>query len=121
VVVLFLDPDGAVLATRHRSGGSLTWLGSFGPDLPGDRIATVEVRARLRAGPKGRYTIGVSGLGRYRMYVDGGELFEATIVLPPGADIVDGIMLPPQHGPRRLHVVIVAADLRDHGRLFLHR
>ena len=38
--------------------------------------------------------------GRYRLSVGGDEVFDGELELPPGADIVEGIMIPPQaiHG-----------------------
>ena len=68
VEVRFLDADGAVLASERRRGCAFTWLGSFDHAGP---IARIEVHTVLRATEPGAYTVGASGLGRYRMSVDG--------------------------------------------------
>ncbi|HUA72589.1 MAG TPA: glycoside hydrolase family 3 C-terminal domain-containing protein [Solirubrobacteraceae bacterium] len=93
VEVRFLDADGAVVATERRTGCTFTWLGSFGLDGP---IAQIEVNTVLRATAPGTYTIGASGLGRYRMSVGGAIAFDERLELRSGADIVEGIMVPPQ-------------------------
>jgi beta-glucosidase len=93
VEVRFLDADGAVLASDRRRGCAFTWLGSFDHD---GRIARIEVNAVLRAAEPGTYTVGASGLGRYRMSVGDELAFDELLELRPGADIVEGIMVPPQ-------------------------
>jgi beta-glucosidase len=93
VEVRFVDQAGTVLASERRSGCAFTWLGSF--DHEG-AIVRVEVNTVLRATDPGTYTVGVSGLGRYRMSVGGELAFDERLELRPGADIVEGIMVPPQ-------------------------
>jgi beta-glucosidase len=44
----------------------------------------------------GRYLVGASGLGEFRLVIDGEVLFDETITLPPDADMVEGFMKPPQ-------------------------
>ncbi len=44
----------------------------------------------------GTYRLGVSGLGRYRLLVDGTELFDTTLALPEDTDIALSLMTPPQ-------------------------
>ena len=93
VEVRFLDADGTVLASERRPGCAFTWLGSF--DHEG-AIARIEVSTVLRATDPGTYTIGASGLGRYRLAVGSVIAFDEQLELRPGADIVEGIMVPPQ-------------------------
>ena len=93
VEVRFLDADGTVLASERRQGCAFTWLGSF--DHEG-AIARIDVGARLRATDSGTYTVGASGLGRYSMSVGGEIAFDEQLELRLGADIVEGIMVPPQ-------------------------
>ena len=95
--VRFLDRDGAVLASEHRRTSSFTWLGAFGPDLPIDRVAAVEVRARLRPAAGGEHVLGCSGVGRFRLEVAGEKLFSRRIEPSPGADIGEAVLRPPQH------------------------
>ena len=96
VEVRFLARDGTVLATERRPGCAFTWLGSFGHGLaPGD-VARVAVHTVLRASAAGTYAIAGSGIGRHRLSVGGAVVFDGLLELPPGADIVEGIMIPPQ-------------------------
>jgi beta-glucosidase len=96
VEVLFLGADGTIRHREHRTGAAFTWLGWYTSDLRITDIASVEVRARLRAPHTGTYLVGASGLGDFRLTLDGTSLLDATIELPPGADPVEGMMRPPQ-------------------------
>jgi beta-glucosidase len=105
VEVRFLDGGGALLASERRRGCSFKWLGSLdvaGPaaEASAGTVARIEVHTVLRATDSGTYSIGASGLGRYRLTLDGQEAFDERLELPPGADIVEGLMIPPQavHG-----------------------
>ena len=93
VEVRFLDGRGALLASERRGGCAFKWLGSL--DVAGT-VARIEVHTALRATGSGRYAIGASGLGRYRLALDGQQAFDERLELPPGADIVEGLMVPPQ-------------------------
>jgi len=59
-------------------------------------VATVEVHTRLLAPESGTYLLGASGLGHFRLTVDGALAFDATLELQEGADPVEGMMRPPQ-------------------------
>ena len=93
VEVCFLDADGTVLASERRPGCAFTWLGAFERECP---IARIEVNTVLRATDPGTYTVGASGLGRYWMMVGGEIAFDKQLEPRPGADILEGIMVPPQ-------------------------
>ena len=93
VELRFLGADGALLASERRRGCAFKWLGSLGV---AGTVSRIEVRTVLRATDAGTYTIGASGLGRYRLTIDGEEVFDERLELPPGADIVEGLMTPPQ-------------------------
>ena len=93
VELRFLGADGALLASERRRGCAFKWLGSLGV---AGTVSWIEVRTVLRATEAGTYTIGASGLGRYRLTIDGEEVFDERLELPPGADIVEGLMTPPQ-------------------------
>jgi beta-glucosidase len=97
VELRFLDPDGTLLASEHRRGCAFKWLGSL--DIAG-AVSRIEVHAVLRASRPGTYAIGASGLGRYRLALDGEEVLDERLELPPGADIVEGLMTPPQTAHR---------------------
>ncbi len=93
VEVRFLAADGTVLASEHRGGCAFTWLGSF---EHAGAVARIEVHTMLRATEAGTYTVGASGIGRYRLSVGGADVFDARLELRPGADVVEGLIVPPQ-------------------------
>lgn len=106
VEVRFLAADGTLLGSERRTGAAYTWMGSYGPGVPTAQVARVEVHTVVRAADAGRYAIGGSGIGRFRMSVAGTEVFDVRLQLPPGADLVEGLMTPPQ----RLHTVDLAEN-----------
>lgn len=98
VEITYLAADGTVLLTEARSGGTYNWLMGFPPAAAG--TATIEVRTRVTATTSGTWEIGGSGLGRFQLVLDGTQVLDDELVLPPGADLVEGMMTPPQgvHG-----------------------
>ena len=96
--VRFLDAGGGVLGEEDRPAAAYAWLGSYGPGVPADRVAAIEVRARLRPERSGPHVLGASGLGRFRLSLDGRELFDERLTLRAGADPAEAHMRPPQHG-----------------------
>ncbi|MER6959065.1 glycoside hydrolase family 3 C-terminal domain-containing protein [Streptomyces sp. NPDC000618] len=94
--VRFLAADGTLLGSERRAGAAYTWMGSYGPGVPVGLVARVEVHTVVRAADAGRHAIGGSGIGRFRMSVAGTEVFDVRLQLPPGADLVEGLMTPPQ-------------------------
>jgi beta-glucosidase len=93
VEVRFLAGDGRVIASEQRPGCAFNWLGSFGQD---EEVERVEVHTVLRATDAGTYELAGSGVGRYQLSVGGEEVFDGRLELPPGADVVEGMMVPPQ-------------------------
>jgi beta-glucosidase len=104
VDVRFLDAAGGELGAEHRHSAAFTWLGTL---PPGTR--TIELRATLHPTEPGEHVVGVTGVGRHRVTLDGDELFDERIVLPPGADLGEAVLRPPQHG--------VAVTLESDGEL----
>jgi beta-glucosidase len=96
--VRFLDAADELLGEEDRPAAAYAWLGSYGPGVPADRVAAIEVRARLRPERSGPHVLGASGLGRFRLWVDGTELFDERLALRAGADPAEAHMRPPQHG-----------------------
>ena len=92
VLVRFLGADGIALGREERRGGVFNWMAG----LPVAGVASVQVAFRVVAHETGRYEVGGSGLGPFRISVDGELRAESVLVLPPGADIVEAIMAPPQ-------------------------
>jgi beta-glucosidase len=96
VVVRFLDADDAELGREVRTRAAFNWLGGFGIGIDPDRVTTVEVSGELVAGAAGRYRVGVSGVGRFRLELDGEPVFDDEVVLAADDDPVVGLMIPPQ-------------------------
>jgi beta-glucosidase len=90
VEVRFLGEDGSVLREERRPGCAFTWLDAL------EGVARVEVRGRLQAMDAGTYAVAVSGVGTHRLSVGGEQVFAGELTLPPGADMVEGLMIPPQ-------------------------
>jgi beta-glucosidase len=97
VLVRFLAADGTELAREQRVAGMFNWMTGFGPLVPAG-VAALEISAVLRAPETGRYLLGVSGLGHFQLRLDpqSDPAFDVELVLPPGADIVEALMTPPQ-------------------------
>ncbi len=93
VEVRFLTGDGTVVDTEHRPGCSFNWPGSL---VHGRGVTRIELRTMVRATDAGTYTIAVSGEGRYHLSLGGEEVVDLRLELPPGADIVEGMVIPPQ-------------------------
>jgi len=82
-----------VLATEERRGGALAWQGTQPAGAH-----SLELRARVRCSAAGEHVIGCSGVGRFALAIGGQERFDAELSLPPGADLAEAHMSPPQRG-----------------------
>ena len=96
VDVRFYAADGSELGREQRRAASMLWWGPIDDTLAASQVHHLEVRTNLRVPDDGTYVIGTSGLGTFSLSVDGTTVLDATIELPPGADVVEGIMKPPQ-------------------------
>jgi beta-glucosidase len=96
VEVIFFDPEDRELGRQQRQAGGMMWWGPVQDGLTADDIDHLQLATRLRVPESGRYSVGASGLGEFRLVIDGEALFDETITLPPGADMVEGMMKPPQ-------------------------
>lgn len=95
--VRFFGADGSLLGSQKRGTGSWMWMNGFGPGYAAGAVTRVEVHSVIKAAAGGTYRIGVSGLGRNRLLVRGSELFDVELAMPSDADIVENLMMPPQH------------------------
>jgi len=96
IEVIFFDADDHELGRQQRQAGSMMWWGPVQEGLTAREIDHLQLTTRLRVPESGRYLVGASGLGEFRLVIDGEVLFDQTITLPPDADMVEGIMKPPQ-------------------------
>ena len=96
VEVIFLDAEDRELGRQQRQAASMMWWGPVQDGLTAGDIDHVQLATRLRVPEPGRYSIGTSGLGEFRLVIDGQVMFDETITLPPGADVVEAMMKPPQ-------------------------
>ncbi len=94
--VRFFAPSGELIGSEQRDGAALRWMSGFGPAGPAESVGQLQVSCVIRATEAGTYQLGVSGLGRFRLLVDGAEVFDATLSLPEDADVVEALMAPPQ-------------------------
>jgi beta-glucosidase len=94
--VRFWTPAGELAGSELRDGATFLWLSGFETSGITDPVARIEVRCVIRATVGGQYQLGVSGIGHYRLLVDGTEVFDVTLTLPQDADIAEALMRPPQ-------------------------
>jgi beta-glucosidase len=94
--VCFLADSGELTGWELRDGATFMWLGGFAPAEAAEPVARLEIRCVIRATTAGTYRLGVSGLGRHRLAVDGTEVFDVTLSPPENADIAEAMMAPPQ-------------------------
>ena len=96
--VQFLDAEGTILGSQLRRTGTFTWIDRFGDDVETALVSAVVVRTRLRVTVSGRWTIGASGLGRFRLTVDQQAVFDTWLEAVTDADPIEAMTIPPQHG-----------------------
>jgi beta-glucosidase len=96
VEVIFFDADDRELGRQQRQAGSMMWWGSVQDGLTAPEIDHLTLNTRLQVAESGRYTVGTSGLGEFRLVIDGETLFDEAITLELGMDVVETIMKPPQ-------------------------
>src|SRR5215218_7243739 len=104
VEVIFFDATREV-GRQQRQAASLIWWGPIQDGLTANDVDHVKLATRLRVPESGRYSVGTSGTGQFRLVIDGDVVFDETVDLPLGADVVEAISKPPQ----RLAVVELEA------------
>jgi beta-glucosidase len=105
--VRFYAPSGELLGQELRGAASFLWMSGFGPQYPPGTVGRLEVRCVITATLAGTYQLGVSGVGRLRLLARDEQLFDEELTLPEGADVVEGIMAPPQ---RTVPVTLAAGE-----------
>jgi beta-glucosidase len=101
--VRFFSDSGELTGSELRDGAAFRWPSGFAPADVAEPVARLEIHCVIRATTGGIYQLGVSGLGRYRLLVDGAEVFDVTLSLAEDADIAVALVRPPQQlAPLRL-------------------
>jgi beta-glucosidase len=113
--VRFFSPSGELAGSEQRDAATFRWMSGFGSMGTSEQIARLEISCVIRATEAGAYRLGVSGLGRFRLLIDGAEVFDETLTLRKGADIAETLMAPPQRlAPVELAAGQSAAVLLEH-------
>ena len=94
--VRFFSPSGELAGSEQRDGAVFRWMNGFGSAGAPEEIARLEISCVIKATEAGVYQLGVSGLGQFRLLVDGAEVFDDTLSMREGADIAEILMAPPQ-------------------------
>jgi beta-glucosidase len=95
--VRYYTAAGELAGTEQRDGTAFRWLSGFGALGEAEPIARLRINCVIAATDAGTYQLGVSGIGRFRLTVDGTEVFNTTLQVTEGADIAELLMAPPQH------------------------
>jgi beta-glucosidase len=95
--IRFWTEAGELAGSELRDGATFMWMSGFASSGITEPVERLEIRCVIRASTGGEYQLGVSGVGRYRLVVDGAELFDTTLTLPEDADVAEILMRPPQH------------------------
>ncbi len=90
--VRFLGADDEVLGTEHRRTGDFRW-NALDPE-----IRAIEVHTSVRADVGGEHQIGVSGVGRFRLTVDGRVALDELLQVHADADVAEAHLFPPEAG-----------------------
>ena len=96
IEVIFFDAQNRELGREQRQAARMMWWGPVQEGLTAGQIDHLQLNTQVRVPESGRYSVGTSGLGEFRLAINGKVVIDETIELPPGADVVEGIMKPPQ-------------------------
>ncbi|NRQ39743.1 glycosyl hydrolase [Nonomuraea sp. NN258] len=91
----FLDEDGATLAEHPLATTEARWVGQLPPDVDGDLLKAVCLRAAYTPDVSGDHELSLAGVGPFTLTVDGETVFDATIELE-GDDPAAAFLSPPE-------------------------
>ncbi len=94
--VRFFSSSGELVGSEQRDGTVFRWMNGFDSVGAPEEIARLEISCVIRATEAGVYSLGVSGLGQFRLLADGAEVFDETLAMREGADPGEILMAPPQ-------------------------
>lgn len=96
VEVIFFDAEDREVGRQQRQVAGMMWWGPLQEGLSADDVDHLTLNTRLTVRESGRYLVGTSGVGEFRLIIDGDTLFDEEISVELGADIVETVMKPPQ-------------------------
>ncbi|MEU8322929.1 glycoside hydrolase family 3 C-terminal domain-containing protein [Nonomuraea sp. NPDC048881] len=106
VVAQFLDAGGGLLAEHPLAAAEARWVGQLPPDVDGERLGAVRLRAAYTPGTSGRHELSVAGVGAFTVTVNGETVLDTTIE-PGGGDPAAAFLSPPE---RRFAVEMAAGE-----------
>ncbi|MFI7461734.1 glycoside hydrolase family 3 C-terminal domain-containing protein [Nonomuraea sp. NPDC049646] len=106
VVAQFLDADGGLLAEHPLAAAEARWVGQLPPDVDGERLGAVRLRAAYTPDTSGRHELSVAGVGAFTVTVNGETVLDAAIE-PEGGDPAAAFLSPPE---RRFAVEMAAGE-----------
>ena len=71
VEVIFFDAEDRELGRQRRQAGGMMWWGPVQDGLTAGDIDHLQLATRLRVPASGRYSVGTSGLGEFRLVIEG--------------------------------------------------
>ncbi|HEY6739205.1 MAG TPA: glycoside hydrolase family 3 N-terminal domain-containing protein, partial [Actinopolymorphaceae bacterium] len=96
VTVRFLDAEGRVVAEQSKQTTRFLWLGSFGDDVPSDRVAAVEATVVLRPEHTGDQLLEICGVGSFTVEVAGRTVLDRTLRPDDESEPFLAIVKPPR-------------------------
>jgi len=93
--VRFFSPSGEVIGSEQRDAAVFRWMNGFAAIGAPEQIDRLEVSCLIRATEPGTYQLGVTGIGRFRLFADGAVVFDETLTVREGADVGETLMAPP--------------------------
>jgi beta-glucosidase len=78
----FRDGDGILLAAEHRTSTALAWWDRVPPGIGWGKAGTIVLLTSFRPGSTGRHVLGVAGVGRLTLTVDGAVVADAATGVP---------------------------------------
>ncbi len=90
----FRDADGEVLHRTALGNGIGLWM-DLPTEAPAERLSTVDITGTLTAESAGDHLLGIRGIGRFTLTVDGNEVYDDAL-WPEGTDLAVIFLHPPE-------------------------
>jgi beta-glucosidase len=93
--VRFYSPSGELVGSEQRDAAVFRWMNGFAAIGAPEQIDRLEISCVIRATEPGTYQLGVTGIGRFRLFADEALVFDETLTVREGADVGETLMAPP--------------------------